>query len=34
VFTVASTLPQLYSQLVVTEPLALTAARKLEPATV
>jgi hypothetical protein len=32
VFSVASTLPQLYSQLVATEPIAL-AARELEPAT-
>ena len=34
VFTVASTLPQLYSQLVATEPIAFAAARELEPATV
>ena len=34
VFTIASTLPMLYSQLVATEPIALTEARELEPAAV
>jgi DNA-binding beta-propeller fold protein YncE len=34
VFTVASTLPQLYSQLVATEPIALSQPRELEPAPV
>ncbi len=33
VFTVASTLPMLYSQLVVTEPITLRGARELEPVT-
>jgi YVTN family beta-propeller protein len=33
VFTIASTLPQLYSQLVATEPIAMSRRRQLEPAT-